>query len=83
MGHDPWLALVLAPGLGNRSFNRLLASLGSALGWLERSDRELLEAGLNRAQISALRQPDADALALCQAWLDQPDHWLVTLDDPY
>ncbi len=83
MGHDPWLALVLAPGLGNRSFNRLLASFGSALGWLERSDRELLEAGLNRAQISALRQPDADALALCQAWLDQPDHWLVTLDDPY
>lgn len=83
LGDDPWLALVLAPGLGQRSFSQLLAHFGSPLGWVVGSDRELARAGLSSAQISALRQPDAAAMALCRQWLGEQDHHLITLDDAY
>ena len=80
---DPWLALILAPGLGNRSFARLLEHFGEPLAWVERSDRELARAGLSGDQIRALRQPEPAGLARCQAWLEDPGHHLVTLNDPY
>jgi len=80
---DPWLALILAPGLGNRSFTRLLEHFGEPLAWVERSDRELAQAGLSGDQIRALRQPEPADLARCQAWLADARHHLVTLNDPY
>jgi len=80
---DAWLALILAPGLGSRSFARLLEHFGEPLEWIGRSDRELVQAGLGSEQISALRQPNPAEMGRCRSWLDDANHQLVTLNDPF
>ena len=79
---DAWLALILAPGLGTRSFSRLLQYFGEPLGWLDQPDRALQEAGLSSEQIKALNNPDPVANERCRTWLDEPGHHLIALNDP-
>ncbi len=79
---DAWLALIVAPGLGTRSFARLLKHFCEPLGWLDQPAQALSDAGLNPAQIKALKNPDAAAMTRCRNWLDQPGHHLIALDDP-
>jgi DNA processing protein len=78
-----WLALVLTPGLGTRRFAGLCDYFGSESGWIGASDRDLANAGLNHAQLKALREPDPASLQRCLAWLAADDHRLVPIDDDY
>ncbi|NDY95890.1 DNA-processing protein DprA [Wenzhouxiangella limi] len=78
-----WLALVLAPGLGTRRFAELSEYFDSPSGWIEASDRDLLNAGLNRNQIRALHHPDPETMQRCLDWLAPEDHHLITLEDDY
>lgn len=78
-----WLALVLAPGLGTRRFAEMREHFGSATGWIEASDRDLGQAGLNASQIKALKRPDSDAMQRCLDWLAVDAHHLIALDDDY
>ncbi|MGY6553624.1 MAG: DNA-processing protein DprA [Wenzhouxiangella sp.] len=80
---EAWLALILAPGLGARSFAGLLEFFGAPLAWTEASDQDLAAAGLSARQIRGLRQPDPAQMARCQEWLAAEHHHLVGLDDAY
>ena len=82
-GADAWLAMVLAPGLGARGLGNLIEHFDRPLDWFEASNEALRQAGLNSKQIEGLRQPDAEAMARCHAWLADDQHHLVGLDDPY
>ena len=77
---EEWLRLLHAPGLGSRAISRLLQTLGTPSAILQRAD----EPGLNlRPETRAwLRDPDPAAIAPDLAWLEQPDHHLLTLGDP-
>jgi DNA processing protein len=78
-----WLALILTPRLGTRRFAEMRQYFGSDTGWIGASDRDLAKAGLDPAQISALRAPDSDSLQRCLHWLEADDHWLISIDDDY
>lgn len=80
---EAWLALILAPGLGARSFSSLLEFFGEPLAWTEASDQDLAAAGLSAGQIRALRQPDPAQMSRCQEWLAAEHHHLIGLDDAY
>ena len=80
---EAWLALILAPGLGARSFSGLREFFGESLAWTEASDQDLTEAGLSAAQVRALRHPDPVRMARCQDWLADHRHHLIGLDDAY
>ena len=80
---DPWLVLILAPGIGIRTFGQLLEAFGDPLGWLNQPDRALREAGLSAAQIHGLRRPDPAAMQRCRDWLSAEHHHLITLDDGF
>jgi DNA processing protein len=76
-----WLALNRAPGVGPRIFMRLLEQFGSP--------REVFAAGkairyirdLSETTRAYLREPDWSAVERDQAWLEQPDHHLLTIKD--
>ncbi len=77
---EPWLYLLHAPGLGARGIRRLLHTFGDADAILRRAD----EPGLELAPDTRawLRAPDPAAIAADLAWLEAPDHHLLTLTDP-
>jgi DNA processing protein len=77
-----WLALVLAPGLGGRGTSRLTEAFGSPRLWSDHSDAELAACGLKPDLIRSLRHPDDTWMARALAWLEAPEHHLITLDDP-
>ena len=76
-----WLALILAPGLGPQRLSGLIEILPALSDWPTLSNDQLRGAGLTRPQIDALHRPDAERLDRALAWLDAPDHFLITLDD--
>jgi len=78
-----WLALVLASGLGARRVARLTENLGSAGNWDQQSDADLARCDIEPALIRSLRKPDEERMARCLAWLEAPEHHLITLDDEY
>jgi len=78
-----WLALILTPRLGTRRFAQMREHFQSDTGWMEASDRELGQAGLDTTQIKALREPDQESLQQCLDWLQAEDHWLISIDDDY
>ena len=77
-----WLSLVLAPGIGGRNTARLTEAFGSPRLWAEHSDAELAACELKPALIRSLRKPEEDWMVRALAWLEAPEHHLVTLDDP-
>ena len=79
---EAWLGLVLARGLGPKRMAALEAALGSPAAWIDASDRQLADAGLDDTLIRALRQPDPALMQRCLDWLAHEHHHLVTLDDP-
>lgn len=76
-----WLILLQAPGLGGGALGALIERDIDPATLPGRSLSELAELGLREASARALRRPDEDRLALSMAWLDDPGHHLVTLDD--
>lgn len=77
-----WLSLVLAPGFGGRNTARLTEAFGSPRLWAEHSDAELTACGIKPGLVRALRQPPPDWMSRALAWLEAPEHHLITLDDP-
>ncbi len=78
---DAWLALVNAPGIGPRAVAGLIEHFGSPVAVLRASPERLAAAGLKPASVSALKQPDPDALAAALDWSAQPDAHILTLAD--
>lgn len=80
-----WLRLVATPGLGAVGARQLLAAYGGPQRVLAQDAAELahrVPAEVARALAAA---PDASMTALIArtlAWLDAPDHHLLTLSDP-
>ena len=79
---EAWLGLVLARGLGPKRMAALEAALGSAVNWVDTSDRHLADAGLDDKLIRALRRSDPELMQRCMDWLAHERHFLVTRDDP-
>ncbi|MGK7296675.1 MAG: DNA-processing protein DprA [Candidatus Wenzhouxiangella sp. M2_3B_020] len=78
-----WLKVLLAPGLGPGTLERLdLApeALPELPGW---SRGALERAGLKKATVEALKKPNHDYLQASIDWLAEPGHHLVTLSDSY
>lgn len=79
----PWLALVLAPGLGARRIACLTEAFDSPVRWTGQSDADLRACGLSAAMIQALHNPDKERMRQCLEWLNAPGHFLITLDDEF
>lgn len=78
-----WLALILAPGVGPATINRLLASFGDVGTARVAGRQDLLHAGLSEEAADAVLQPDQARLEACEAWLDESsEHHLLTLSSP-
>lgn len=79
---DDWLALILAPRVGPRTFARLAEGFGSPSAVLAASDARLDQVGLKPETIAALRRPDRALIDAILAWAEHPDAHLITLADP-
>ncbi len=75
-----WLALYRAPGVGPASFQALLDYFGSPQALFE--SRQRTAAGLNKATLEYLANPDWAAVEADLLWLAEPDHHALTLHDP-
>lgn len=76
-----WLALLHATGLGPRGFMALWQRQPDPRAILAAGPARWREAGLKAPTIEALRQPDEPRIEAALAWLAEPGHHLVTLDD--
>lgn len=76
------LSLLRTPGIGPRSIQRLLASFGDANSAIKASHAELIAAGLETGQISALRAISSDDFADDLDWAALEGNHLIALDDP-
>lgn len=77
-----WLALVAAPGVGPRTIARLIAHFGEPAAVCRASSEVLRGLGLAPGAITALHDPDLDAMDRALDWAAQPGAHLITLTDP-
>lgn len=78
-----WLALHRAPNIGTAKFQALLEQFGTPRGVFECKRAELIACGLsNQATLNYLQAPDWAMVDGDLAWLAEPDHYVLTLDDP-
>jgi DNA processing protein len=80
--HSAWLRLARVPGLNIVDALALLERLGGPEALLAATEGELARAGVARAAMPALAQPDEAALERDLRWLEAPGHCLLTADDP-
>lgn len=88
LSHDElnaWIRLTLEPGIGPVQARHLLAAAGLPQDIFAQSTGQLLKL-LPLALATQLSQPPSDdiqaQIAKTLAWLDYPDHHLITLADP-
>ena len=79
---ESWLLVSQAPGIGSRTFLKLLSHFHSPEGILSASRAELKAAGAAQQSIDFLKQGDQESIQPAMAWLNQTDHHLLTLADP-
>jgi DNA processing protein len=79
---DAWLALLDAATRAPRGWLDVLKQAGSAQVVLGLPSRELAAAGIERAAIRRLRDPDAEHLERWRAWLTAPQRELVPFGAP-
>lgn len=85
MSSDPlaWsLALLRAPGIGPVRCARLLEHFGSAAAALAAERAEWAQLGMPETALEYLHQPDWRGVDHDLAWLAQPAHYALLLDDP-
>lgn len=76
-----WLALYRAPGVGPTTFQALLNHFGSAQAVFE--SRQRASSGLlGKTSLDYLADPDWSVVEKDLAWLEEPDHHVLTLADP-
>ncbi len=77
-----WLALQRAPGVGPTTFQALLENFGSPRAVFE-ARHDLSSNGLlGKPTLEYLRNPDWAAVEKDIVWSTQPNHHILTLDDP-
>jgi len=77
-----WLALCRTPGLGPISQRRLLEKFGGTPEQLFIADRKILQAnGLKSKTLKYFQSPDWQEIERDLAWLEQPNHHLITIVD--
>lgn len=77
-----WVTLMLAPGIGPRTARGLLERFADPRAIIAAPRQVLVESGLAKTAIEALKSPDRAALDPILAWAEKPDALLLTLDDP-
>ncbi len=78
---NDWLMLLRTPGIGTRTFLKLLNSHQPSELFLE-SPHQLSKLGLKAASIDAIKHPNTDLLEIDLRWLAEPSHHALTLYDP-
>jgi DNA processing protein len=76
-----WLLIAQAPGIGSRTFRRLLESFDSPGAILAAPHRLLEAAGCPRQAIDFLQAGKTEAIQASLDWLEQPGNRLLTLHD--
>ncbi|GMQ96461.1 MAG: DNA-processing protein DprA [Gammaproteobacteria bacterium] len=77
-----WLILIRTPGLGPRTIARLLQHFTEPGDALNAGAHTLRQLGLSETVIDGLNHPDDTGLDRDLAWADEPDHHIITLNDP-
>lgn len=79
-----WLKLARAPGIGPRISAQLLERHGGdPQTAVTAATRHHGAPGVRQAARDWLKQPDNAQLDADETWLDQPDHHLITIDQPH
>ena len=81
MEAEPWIALILCPGLPALLRRRLLDCYGDAGALVNAPRAELKEAGLSEQSLRGLTRPDPAAMRRCLDWLARDDARLVPVTD--
>ena len=76
-----WLALLHAPGVGPRTFAKLLQRVGDPALLFAASSAQLEQWGVSAALQSYLRAPDWSAVARDLAWADGQQRLIVSCRD--
>jgi DNA processing protein len=79
---EAWLLVSQAPGIGCRTFQRLLSHFEHPENILSASRQQLQSAGVRPAGIDFLQTADRNTIQPSLAWLEQPERYLLTLEDP-
>lgn len=77
-----WLILHHAAGLGSVTLQRLLAAYAGPAEILRAPAERLRANGLSQPAISALRDPDREAIDRDLEWLEQPGNRIITCREP-
>ncbi len=77
-----WLHLLHAPELGPAASHKLVRHFGSATAVFDAPRSALAEARLKPATLEYLQSPDEAALEADLQWAQQPQHHIITFDDP-
>jgi DNA processing protein len=79
---EAWLLVSQAPGIGSRSFQRLLSRFKRPEDILNASPPELQAAGVGPDGIDFLQRAERHSIQPSLAWLDHSGRHLLTLHDP-
>ncbi len=78
-----WLILLHATGLGVAGVHKLLSTFGLPEKILATNSSKLSDLGFNKQTITAIQQPDLDAVQTDIEWAESSDnHHIITLLDP-
>ncbi|MEN8179837.1 MAG: DNA-processing protein DprA, partial [Pseudomonadota bacterium] len=80
--HEAWLLISQAPGIGSRTFLKLLSHFGTVDAILSASATQLREAGIAQRGVDYLSTGDRKSIQPSLDWINHPDHHLLTLADP-
>ncbi|MCW8831465.1 MAG: DNA-processing protein DprA [Gammaproteobacteria bacterium] len=80
---EDWLILLHTTGLGMTGFHKLLDTFKQPDKILTANNPQLSDLGLNKQTITAIQQPNLDAIQADIEWLEASDrHHIITLSDP-
>ncbi len=77
-----WCALLRTPKIGCNTFNKLLLKT-TPEELFNHSPKDLRRWGLHPLSIQALQNPNWTAVQKDLDWLNQDNHYLITLKDPH
>ncbi len=77
-----WLALLHAPGVGSVTFNRLLLKAGGPEHLFNVPVSRLDDWGIKDTLKGYMRNPDWDAVEIDLHWAEQPDNYLLHIQNP-
>ena len=81
MEAEPWITLILCPGLSALVRRRLLDHYGDARALINAPPAELRQAGVSKESRNWLARPDCTAIGHCLDWLAGDNAHLVPLND--